>query len=227
MSDAQSLTPQDAGFYLPAEWAPHAATWFAWPHCSETWPGHLREAENTIARCVSHLARAPESISERIEILVQKPSDADRIKRILAFWDTNLARVHFHPFPTNDVWIRDYGPTFLVRDDNADDGLGTLALVDWRFDGWGEKERPTTVPTMDSTTKSPNELLKPWTSTASKHNWYWKAAPLTTTVQEPFLRPGTVCFIDNPAPQKPRSSRAWRALKKPLPATSERSTSFG
>ena len=125
MSDAQSLTPREAGFYLPAEWAPHAATWFAWPPLQRDLARTFREAENTIARCVSHLARATESISERVEILVQKPSDADRIKKILAFWDTNMDRVHFHPFPTNDVWIRDYGPTFLVRDDNANDGLGT------------------------------------------------------------------------------------------------------
>ena len=124
---------------LPAEWAPHAATWFAWPHCSDTWPGHLREAETTIARCVAHLARATETEAERVEILVQQPSDAERVSKILSFWDTNMDRVRFHAFPTNDVWIRDYGPTFLVRDDNANDGLGTLALVDWRFDGWGGK----------------------------------------------------------------------------------------
>ena len=139
MSDTSILTPREAGFYLPAEWAPHAATWFAWPHCSETWPGHLREAETTTARCVAHLAQAPAESSERIEILVQQPSDAERVSKILHFWDTNMDRVRFHPFPTNDVWIRDYGPTFLVRDDIANDGLGTLALVDWRFDGWGGK----------------------------------------------------------------------------------------
>jgi len=139
MSDLSPLTPHQAGFYLPAEWAPHAATWFSWPHCSETWPGHLREAETTIARCVAHLASAPAQQSERIEILVQQPSDAERVSKILSFWDTNMERVRFHPFPTNDAWIRDYGPTFLVRDDMANDGLGTLALVDWRFDGWGGK----------------------------------------------------------------------------------------
>ena len=34
-------SPQSEGFRWPAEWEPHHATWLAWPHNAETWPGQL------------------------------------------------------------------------------------------------------------------------------------------------------------------------------------------
>src|ERR1051325_2592281 len=34
-------TPQSLGFRMPAEWEPHAATWIAWPHNREDWPGRF------------------------------------------------------------------------------------------------------------------------------------------------------------------------------------------
>ncbi len=37
--------------------------------------------------------------------------------------------------PTVDVWMRDYGPTFLTRAGSEN----PLALNDWIFNGWGEK----------------------------------------------------------------------------------------
>lgn len=37
--------------------------------------------------------------------------------------------------PTVDVWIRDYGPTFVLRDSDTD----PLAFNDWIFNGWGGK----------------------------------------------------------------------------------------
>ncbi|HET9364853.1 MAG TPA: agmatine deiminase family protein, partial [Candidatus Angelobacter sp.] len=34
-----SATPRSLGYRMPAEWAPHAATWLAWPHNKNDWPG--------------------------------------------------------------------------------------------------------------------------------------------------------------------------------------------
>ena len=34
-----SETPASLGYRLPAEWEPHEATWIAWPHNPEDWPG--------------------------------------------------------------------------------------------------------------------------------------------------------------------------------------------
>ncbi|MGD0718813.1 MAG: agmatine deiminase family protein, partial [Thermoplasmata archaeon] len=35
---APQPTPRAAGYRMPAEWAPHTATWVAWPHNPNDWP---------------------------------------------------------------------------------------------------------------------------------------------------------------------------------------------
>ena len=32
-------TPSALGYRMPAEWEPHQATWIAWPHNRDDWPG--------------------------------------------------------------------------------------------------------------------------------------------------------------------------------------------
>lgn len=48
---------------------------------------------------------------------------------------TMVEHVSIVTIPTVDVWMRDYGPTFVVRDSDMD----PLALNDWIFNGWGGK----------------------------------------------------------------------------------------
>ena len=51
---------------MPAEWEPHAATWIAWPHNPEDWPGKFGPISWVYVEIVRHLHRA-----ERVRILVQ------------------------------------------------------------------------------------------------------------------------------------------------------------
>src|SRR4051794_17560143 len=37
--NADDSVPADQGWRMPAEWEPHEATWIAWPHQKEDWPG--------------------------------------------------------------------------------------------------------------------------------------------------------------------------------------------
>ncbi len=46
-----------------------------------------------------------------------------------------MSNISLLPIPTVDVWMRDYGPTFVMRN-----GLDhPLAFNDWIFNGWGGK----------------------------------------------------------------------------------------
>ena len=36
-----SLTPKQLGYYFPAEFAKHEATWLSWPHKEASWPGKI------------------------------------------------------------------------------------------------------------------------------------------------------------------------------------------
>lgn len=49
----------------------------------------------------------------------------------------HLANVTVYEVPTNDCWIRDFGPTFVTRKDDQ-----TLVGVDWKYNAWGERYPP-------------------------------------------------------------------------------------
>jgi agmatine deiminase len=49
----------------------------------------------------------------------------------------HLDGVVLHDIPTNDAWVRDYGPTFL-----AGPQAGQVSLIDWEFNAWGGKYPP-------------------------------------------------------------------------------------
>ena len=43
---------------MPAEWEPHAATWLAWPHNEEDWPGNFAPIPRVFAEIIAHLSAA-------------------------------------------------------------------------------------------------------------------------------------------------------------------------
>src|SRR5262249_20746134 len=61
-----AATPRAAGFRMPAEWEAHEATWIAWPHNREDWPGRFAPVPWVYAEIVRKLSRV-----ERVRILVE------------------------------------------------------------------------------------------------------------------------------------------------------------
>lgn len=72
---------------------------------------------------------------ERVCLLVNDGRSQAEAAERLSRAGTALDRVSFFAIPTVDVWIRDYGPTFITRKE----GGTSLALNDWVFNGWGRK----------------------------------------------------------------------------------------
>ena len=110
---------------MPAEWEPHEATWLAWPHNPEDWPGKFQTIPWLYVEIVRLLAA-----HERVHMLVQDEKEQRRAASILKRAHANLDNVSFHQWPTDRVWTRDSGPIF-VR--NAD---GRVAITNWRFNAW-------------------------------------------------------------------------------------------
>jgi agmatine deiminase len=119
--------PTALGFRMPAEWEPHEATWIAWPHRREDWPGKFAAIAWVYTEIVRHLHR-----SERVRILVNDARTERRARRRLAQCAIDVDQIEFFQFPTDRVWIRDYGPLFLRSAE------GALALTDWRFNAWAK-----------------------------------------------------------------------------------------
>jgi agmatine deiminase len=116
-----------ARYRMPAEWEPHAATWIAWPHNPEDWPGKFQPIPWVYAEIVRHLSRV-----ENVHILVNDLTAERRATAILQRGGASLARVHFHRWPTDRVWLRDSGPIFVK------DGRGAKAVTNWKFNAWAK-----------------------------------------------------------------------------------------
>jgi agmatine deiminase len=114
-------------YRMPAEWAPHAATWIAWPHNPEDWPGKFQPIPWVYAEIVRHLSRV-----EDVHILVNDLAAERRATGILTRGGANLARTHFHRWPTDRVWLRDSGPIFVKN------AAGNRAATNWKFNAWAK-----------------------------------------------------------------------------------------
>jgi agmatine deiminase len=117
----------DLGWRMPAEWEPHEATWIAWPHNRDDWPGKFAAIPWVYAEIVRHL-----HASERVSILVNDAASERRASRLLTRAGVDPARVEFFQGPTDRAWTRDYGPMFVVS------GRGELGINNWRFNGWAK-----------------------------------------------------------------------------------------
>jgi agmatine deiminase len=127
VSEPPAKTPRELGYRMPAEWEPHEATWLAWPHNPEDWPGKFQTIPWIYAEIVRLL-----SAHERVHILVENDRAGRRAESILERAGANLDRVSFHPWPTDRGWTRDSGPIF-VR--NAE---GKIGITNWRFNAWAK-----------------------------------------------------------------------------------------
>ncbi len=131
-------TPSQLGYHMPGEWEPHEATWIAWPHNREDWPGRFAPVPWVYGEIVRKL-----SAVERIRILVNDAALERQARRVLRAVGAKLDAVDFYHCPTDRVWTRDYGPIFVRS------RRGEVALTRWRFNAWakyGDWKRDACVP---------------------------------------------------------------------------------
>ena len=127
------LKPAEAGYYFPAEFALHTATWLSWPHNPETWPGKIETVYKPYSAFIKTLIAG-----EYVHINVSDAFMESDAKRILTEHDVPLTRIKFFHHPTNDAWCRDHGPAFLINPDSRQPKV----IVDWGHNAWGGKYPP-------------------------------------------------------------------------------------
>ena len=120
-------TPRSLGYAMPAEWARHRATWLSWPHNRETWPDQLEQVRQVWVKLAQVL-----SPHEKVCLLVNDDPTRQEVSARLKDAGAALDNITVFQIPTVDVWMRDYGPTFVTKGSQ-------LAFNDWNFNGWGGK----------------------------------------------------------------------------------------
>lgn len=127
---ASAPTPASLGYFMPPEWHAHEATWLAWPKNQLTFPprvmGAVEDVFTDMAESLSH--------HEKVNMLVDDEGAAELVRRRLELAGANDSNVKLHLIKSADVWIRDYGPTFLLHKKS-----GEKACVKWEFNAWGNK----------------------------------------------------------------------------------------
>lgn len=121
---------QTSTYRMPAEWERLEAVWLSWPHKQESWPGIFDRIPPIWAAMIRALRGSCE-----VRLLVRDAAMAARASLEL---QGDLSGVRLYYLPTNDAWIRDYGPIFVRT---GVDGR-ELAASSWGFNSWGGKYGP-------------------------------------------------------------------------------------
>lgn len=116
--------PADLGYRMPAEWAPHAATWMSWPFDDEMWFGNLQQVRAEYAQLVKTIAQV-----EPVHLLLRDQEAADTALSALS----GVKGITTHMIPLDDAWLRDNGAIFINSPSQGQ------AAVNWRFNAWGGK----------------------------------------------------------------------------------------
>jgi agmatine deiminase len=118
------MRPADLGFTMPAEWAPHAGCWMAWPKRLELWQEYLEAAREDYIRVARAIA-AHEPLT-----MIADPEQAAEASRRCG------PSIKVVSLPIDDSWLRDSAPTFIV------DAAGRRAAAAFTFNAWGNKYQP-------------------------------------------------------------------------------------
>jgi agmatine/peptidylarginine deiminase len=112
---------------LLPEFAPQSGVILTWPHAHSDWKDRLDDIEPV------YLAIALE-ISKRESLLVLARDEAhqEHIRQLLAASGAGVTNIHLVIAPTNDTWVRDYGPLTV-------EAGGQLQIHDYCFNAWGGK----------------------------------------------------------------------------------------
>ncbi len=112
-------TPQGDGFFMPAEFEPHERCWMLWPERADNWRRAAAPAQLAFAAVATAIARF-----EPVTVGVSAGQFAAARARL-------PAAVQLVELSSDDAWMRDVGPSFLVNP------AGEVRGVQWRFNAWG------------------------------------------------------------------------------------------
>ena len=113
-------TPSADGFHMPAEWAPHSQTWMVWPQRPDNWRLGGKPAQAAFTAVAKAIAEF-----EPVTIGVSAEQYENACARL------DQANIRVVEITSDDAWVRDTGPTFVINDQ------GDVRGVDWTFNAWG------------------------------------------------------------------------------------------
>jgi len=119
MSQVIASTPRADGFFMPAEFAPHAGTWLLWPERTDNWRMGAKPAQKAYVEVATAIAQF-----EPVTVGVNQSQYSNARQKL-------PLQVRVVEMSNNDAWMRDCGPTFVIN------SKGKVRGIDWIFNAWG------------------------------------------------------------------------------------------
>ncbi len=119
MSAKCNTLPRNDGFRMPGEHEKHDEIWMAWPERTDNWRLGGKPAQTAfveVAKAIAEVTPVTMAVSA---------TQYDNARNMLP---ENIRVVEMS---TNDSWMRDIGPSYVVND------KGERRGVDWEFNAWG------------------------------------------------------------------------------------------
>ncbi len=119
MNAALKSFPQNDGYRMPGEFEPHKGCWMIWPQRGDSFRLKGKPAQKTFVKIAEAIQKF-----ERLSIIVSK-DQYETAKSALP------QKIRLVQMETDDAWIRDTGPSFVINKD------GDVRGIDWDFNAWG------------------------------------------------------------------------------------------
>ncbi|MDF1811359.1 MAG: agmatine deiminase family protein [Verrucomicrobiales bacterium] len=118
---------ENPNYRFPAEWEPQEAVWFAWPTRDDLWDGEIEKIRRQLARLYVLAARyqtvrvlCPDHASAQLNGFLSEAGGSENIE--------------LFDYETDDVWCRDFGPLFVLSEDDSE-----ICIADYTYNAWGNK----------------------------------------------------------------------------------------
>lgn len=119
MTTTLGSTPAADGYRMPGEWAHHRGCWLVWPERPDNWRLGAKPAQEAFTAVAEAIGR-----TEQVTVAVSA-RQFDNARSQLP------EHIRVVEMSSDDSWMRDIGPTFVVDD------TGDVRGVDWDFNAWG------------------------------------------------------------------------------------------
>jgi agmatine deiminase len=119
VSATLASTPAADGYRMPGEFEEHRGCWIAWPERSDNWRLGAKPAQEAYAAVAEAI-----NLSEPVTVAVSD-GQFEHCRTVLS------PSIRVVEISTDDAWIRDMGPSFVIDDSGGRRG------VDWHFNAWG------------------------------------------------------------------------------------------
>jgi len=126
MAIIKGSTPKQDGFRMPGEFEEQDGVFMLWPYRPDCWRDNALPAKKAFADVALAISEF-----EPVMVLAKEELIEEACNIISEKGGARGYAISVAPCKSNDAWVRDCGPTFVIDDS------GNIRACDWEFNAWG------------------------------------------------------------------------------------------